>query len=184
MSGRDPRELLAKAAGKGNRKGVKQTRHLKEATALAELFGTLSVQLAAGEVGPARTASHRLHALLEVLSAMDAQDEHPELQSSKCEEKKQAAKAWSLLIRPSARTTDNLRDHFESRRFSYIRVAPLPPLPKPEPKAAYKGGIYETVFLPDDPKRAKKLGLPESYTFRHGVTNAGFKQSLHAAIER
>ena len=54
MSGRDPRELLAKAAGKGNRKGVKQTRHLKEATALAELFGTLSVQLAAGEVGPAR----------------------------------------------------------------------------------------------------------------------------------
>ena len=184
MSGRDPRELLTKAAGAGKGKSAKQTRHMKEATVLADLFGKLSVQLAAGEVEPARKASHRAHALLEVLSAMDAQDEHPELQSSKCEEKQQAARAWSLLVRPSAYTTTQLRDHFESRRFSHIRVAPLPPLPKPEPKKVYKGGIYETVFLPDDPKMAKKLGLPESYTFRHGVTNSGFKLSLHWAIER
>lgn len=184
MSGRDPRELLTKAAGAGKGKRAKQTRHMKEATVLADLFGKLSVQLAAGEVEPARKASHRAHALLEVLSAMDAQDEHPELQSSKCEEKQQAAKAWSRLMRPSAPTTAELRSHFESRRFSYIRVAPLPPLPKPEPKMVYKGGIYETVFLPDDPKLAKELGLPESYTFRHGVTKFGFKNSLHSAIER
>jgi hypothetical protein len=67
MSGRDPRELLTKAAGKGKGKSAKQTRHMKEAAALADLFAKLSVQLASGEVGPARKASHRAHALLEVL---------------------------------------------------------------------------------------------------------------------
>lgn len=184
MSGRDPTELLAKAAGKSNRKSAKLTRHTKQAAVLADLFGQLSVQLAAGEVKAARTASHRAHALLEVLAAMDAQDEHPELASPKCDERKQAAKAWSRLMRPTAQTTAELRSHFEARRFSYIRLAPLPPLPAPKPRETYKGGIYETVFLPDDPKLAKKLGLPESYTFRHGVTNAGFQRSLHAAIER
>lgn len=184
MSGRDPIELLAKAVGKSNRKKAKQTRHMKQATVLADLFGSLSAQLAVGEVKSARTASHRAHALLEVLAAMDAQDEHPELASPKCDERKQAAKAWSRLMRPTAQTTAELRSHYEERRFSYIRLAPLPPLPAPKPRETYKGGIYETVFLPDDPKLAKELGLPESYTFRHGVTNAGFKLSLHWAIER
>lgn len=184
MSGRDPRELLAKAAGKGKSKAVKQTRHMKEATVLAELFGKLSVQLAAGEVDTARKSSYRALALLEVLQAMDCQDEHPELASPKCEERQQAARAWSRLVRPTAHTASELQHHFESRRFSHIRIAPVPPLPAPKPKETYKGSIYETVFLPDDPKLAKKLGLPESYTFRHGVTNAGFKLSLHWAIER
>lgn len=184
MSGRDPTELLAKAAGKTSRKNTQQTRHMKQAAVLADLFGKLSVQLAAGEVGSARTASHRAHALLEVLSAMDAQDEHPDLASPKCDERRQADKAWTRLMRPTTHTTAELRSHYEGRRFSYIRLAPLPPLPPPKPKETYKGGIYETVFLPDDPKLAKKLGLPDSYTFRHGVTKFGFKHSLHAAIER
>lgn len=184
MSGRDPTDLLAKAAGKTPRKKTKQTRHTKEAAILADLFAKLSVQLAAGDVASARTASHRAHALLEVLSAVDAQDEHVELASPQCDERKQAANAWSRLMRPTAQTTVELSSHYEGRRFSYIRLAPLPPLPAPKPKETYKGGIYETVFLPDDPKLAKKLGLPESYTFRHGVTNASFKHSLHAAIER
>jgi hypothetical protein len=184
MSGRDPTELLAKAAGKSNRKSAKVTRNTKQAAVLADLFGQLSVQLAAGDVKAARTASHRAHALLEVLAAMDAQDEHPALASPKCDERQQAAKAWSRLMRPDARTTAELRDHFESRRFSYIRLAPLPPLPAPKPREPYKGGIFTTVFLPDDPKLAKKLGLPESYAFKHGVTTAGFKLSLHWAIER
>lgn len=184
MSGRDPRELLNRAAGKGNQKSGTQTRHMKHATTLAELFGKISVQLSAGEVAPARTASHRAHALLEVLEAMDRQDEHPGLASPKCDERQQAAKAWKLLLRPSAYTSAQLRGHFEDRRFSFIRTAPLPPLPRPEPRKTYKGGIYETVFLPDDVKLAKRLGLPESYTFKHGVTNAGFPLSLHWAIER
>ena len=184
MSGRDPQALLAKAAGKSNSKSAKQTRHMKEAGILADLFGKLSVQLAAGEVGPARKISHQAHALLEVLAALDAQDEHPELSSPKCDERRQAAKAWKRLMRPNAQTANELRGHFEGRRFSYIRLAPLPPLPAPKPREPYKGGIYETVFLPDDPKLAKKLGLPESYAFKHGVTNAGFKLSLHWAIER
>ena len=184
MSGRDPRELLIKAAGKGKSKSAKQTRHLKEAAVLADLFAKLSIQVAAGEVEAARKASHRAHALLEVLEAMDRQDEHPELVSPKCDERRQAAQAWSRLLRPSAHTTEELRRHFEPQRFSYIRLEPLPPLPQPEPKKVYKGAIYETVFLPDDPKTAKKLGLPESYKFRHGVTNSGFKLSLHWAIER
>jgi hypothetical protein len=184
MSGRDPRELLAKAAGKGKAKSAKRTRHMKEATVLAELFGKLSVQLAAGEVEPARKASHRAHALLEVLEAMDRQDEHPELASPKCDERQQAARAWSRLMRPTSDTTAELRGHFEDRRFSFIRLAPLPPLPAPKPRETYKGGIYQTVFVPNDAKLAKKLGLPESYTFRHGVTNAGFKLSLLWAIER
>lgn len=184
MSGRDPHALLAKAAGMSNRKNGKKTRHLKEAGILSDLFAQLSVQLAAGEVGPARKMSHQAHALLEVLAALDAQDEHPELSSPKCDERQQAAKAWKRLMRPDERTTDELRDHFETRRFSYIRLAPLPPLPAPKPREPYRGGIYETVFLPDDPKLAKKLGLPESYAFKHGVTTAGFKLSLHWAIER
>lgn len=184
MSGRDPQALLAEAAAKGSRKSAKQTRHMTQAAVLADLFGKLSSQLAAGDVAAARTASHRAHALLEVLAAMDAQDEHPELASPKCNERQQAARAWKRLMRPDAHTTKELRQHFEGRRFSHIRLAPPPPLPAPKPKETYKGGIYETVFLPDDPKLAKKLGLPESYTFRHGVTNAGFKHSLHAAIER
>lgn len=184
MSGRDPTELLARAAGNSNRRSVKQTRHVKEAGILADLFGKLSAQLAAGEVGPARKTSHQAHALLEVLAALDAQDEHPELSSPKCDERQQAAKAWKRLMRPNSQTNDELRDHFEGRRFSHIRLAPLPPLPTPKPREPYKGGIYETVFLPDDPKLARKLGLPESYTFKHGVTNAGFKLSLHWAIER
>lgn len=183
MSGRDPQALLANAAG-NSKKNAKQTRHIREAVILADLFGKLSTQLAAGEVGAARKGAHRAHALLEVLAAMDAQDEHPELESSRCEERQQAAKAWSRLMRPTAHTTSELQHHYESRRFSYIRLAPLPPLPAPKPRETYKGGIYETVFLPDDPKLAKKLGMPESYTFRHGVTNAGFKLSLHWAIER
>lgn len=184
MSGRDPTELLAKAAGKCTRKSAKLTRHTKQAAVLADLFGQLSVQLAAGDVKAARTASHRAHALLEVLAAMDAQDEYPELASPKCDERRQAANAWSRLMRPDARTTTELRNHFEERRFSYIRLAPLPPLPAPKPREPYTGGIFATVFLPDDPELAKKLGLPESYTFKHGVTNAGFKLSLHWAIER
>lgn len=184
MSGRDPQALLAKAAGTSNRKSGKQTRHMKEAGILADLFAQLSVRLTAGEVEPARKMSHQAHALLEVLAALDAQDEHPELSSPKCDERLQAAKAWKRLMRPDAWTTDELRDHFETRRFSYIRLAPLPALPTSKPREAYKGGIYETVFLPDDPKRAKKLGLPEAYAFRHGVTTAGFKLSLHSAIER
>jgi hypothetical protein len=115
---------------------------------------------------------------------MDRQDEHPNLASPKCDERRQSARAWADLMRPSTYTTHKLSDHYETRRFSFIRVAPLPSLPKPEPKEVYKGAIYETVFLPDDPKLAKKLGLPESYTFRHGVTKFGFKVSLHNAIER
>jgi len=183
MSGRDPHALLAKATDKAT-KGGKQTGHMKEATVLADLFAKLSTQLAAGQVGPARTASHRAHALLEVLAAMDAQDEHPELASPKSDERQQAAKAWRRLLRPDAHTKNELQNHFEARRFSHIRLAPLPPVPAPKARESYKGGIYETVFLPDDPKLAKKLGLPESYTFKHGVTNAGFKLSLHWAIER
>lgn len=185
MSGRDPRELLTKAAGKGKARSAQQTNHMKEATVLAELFGKLSVQLAAGEVGPARKASHQAHALLEVLEAMDRQDEHAELASPKCDERQQAARAWRRLMRPTPDTTAELRRHFEDRRFSFIRLAPLPPLPAAKPRATYKGGIYQTVFVPDDAKLAKKLGLPESYVFRHGVTaNADFKLSLHWAIER
>lgn len=183
MSGRDPHALLARAAGKAT-KGGKQTRHIKEAAVLADLFAKLSTQLAAGQVGPARTASHRAHALLEVLTAMDAQDEHPELASPKCDERQQAAIAWRRLLRPNAETKSELQNHFEARRFSHIRLAPLPPVPAPKARESYKGGIYETVFLPDDPKLAKRLGLPESYAFKHGVTNAGFKLSLHWAIER
>lgn len=184
MSGRDPSEVLAKAASKGGRKSAKQTRHMKHATVLADLFGKLSVQLAAGDVDAARRGSHRAHALLEVLAAMDAQDQYLELQSAKCEERRQAASAWSRLMRPSVDTTKELRNHFETRTFSFVRTAPLPRLPEPEPKKSYKGGIYTTFFLPDDAKLAKELGLPESYSFRHGVTNAGFKHSLHWAIGR
>lgn len=165
-------------------KNIRKTRHTKEAGVLAELFSTLSVQLAAGDVATARSASHQAHALLEVLAAMDAQEEHPELESPKCEERQQASQAWKQLMRPTEETSRKLRNHFEDRRFSYIRVQPLPTLPEPKPRETYKGGIYQTVFLPDDPKLAKELGLPESYTFRHGVTNSGFKLSLHWAIER
>jgi hypothetical protein len=184
MSGREPHALLAKAAGKNIRKGAKQTRHVKEASILAGLFGELSERLAAGDVKAARQASHQAHALLEVLAAMDAQDLHPELASPKCDERKQAAKAWSRLMRPDAYTKNELRQHFEGRRFSHIRLEPLPPLPAPTPRVPYTGGIYETVFLPDDPKLAREQGLPESYTFKHGVTKWGFQHSLHFAIER
>lgn len=183
MSGRDPRELLTKAAGKGKSKTVKQTRHTKQAEVLAEVFGKISVQLSSGEVAPARQASHRAHALLEVLSAMDAQDEFPALASPKCDERKQAAQAWSRLMRPSPDTVAELKRHFETRTFAYVRTAPLPPLPTPEPKKTYKGAIYESVFLPDDAKLAKEYGLPDSYTFRHG-TPRSFHLSLHWAIER
>jgi hypothetical protein len=185
MSGRDPVELLAKAAAKTGKKNGKTTRHSKEATVLADLFGKLSAQLTAGEVSAARVASHRAHALLEVLAAMDAQDEHPELDSPTCEERKQAKEAWHRLMRPSAHTSADLHQHFQGRSFSRVRTAPLPPLllPKPEPKRVYKGSIYETVFLPDDAKLAKELGLPDSYTFRHG-TPANFSWSLGSAIER
>jgi len=184
MNARDPEALLAKTAGKSTRKRVKQTRHMKEASILADLFSELSAQLAAGEVEPAREASHRAHALLEVLAAMDRQDEHPELESPKCDERQQAARAWTRLMRPNADTKTQLRHHFESRRFSHIRLEPPPPLPAAKPRVPYTGGIYQTVFLPDDPKLARKLGLPESYTFRHGVNAWGFQQSLHDAIGR
>lgn len=184
MNARDPEALLAKTAGKNTRKRVTRTQHMKEASVLAGLFGELSEQLAAGDVKAARQASHQAHALLEVLAAMDAQDEHPELASPKCDERKQAAKAWSRLMRPDAYTKDELRKHFEGHRFSHIRLEPLPPLPEPKPRVPYTGGIYETVFLPDDPKLAREQGLPESYTFKHGVNNWGFQQSLHWAIER
>ncbi|MGM9481766.1 hypothetical protein ACS5PN_11340 [Roseateles sp. NT4] len=184
MNARDPEALLSKTAGKNTRKRVKQTRHMKEASVLADLFSELSAQLAAGEVEPAREASHRAHALLEVLAAMDRQDEHPELASPKCDERQQAARAWTRLMRPNADTKTQLRQHFEGKRFSYIRLEPLPPLPEPKPRVPYTGGIYQTVFLPDDPKLARELGLPESYTFRHGVNNWGFHDSLHGAIER
>jgi hypothetical protein len=186
MNARDPEALLAKtaAAGKNTRRGAKQTLHVKEASILAGLFGELSEQLAAGDVKSARQASHQAHALLEVLAAMDAQDEHPGLASPKCDERQQAAKAWARLMRPTADTKAELRHHFEGRRFSYIRLEPLPTLPAPKPRVPYTGGIYQTVFLPDDPKLARQLGLPESYTFRHGVNAWGFQQSLHDAIGR
>lgn len=172
------------AANKSTRNTATQTRHMKEAGVLAELFSHLSAQLAVGDVAAARSASHRAHALLEVLSAMDAQDEHSEFASPKCEERRQAADAWKRLMRPTAETAADLHNHFAARRFSHIRLQPSPPLPAAKPRDTYKGGIYQTVFLPDDPKLAKQLGLPDSYTFRHGVTNAGFQLSLHWAIER
>ncbi len=182
MSGRDPIDIIA--AKPRTRATSSETRHIAKATALAKLFSRIGNELERGRVSHARSLSHRAHALLQVLSAFDAQDKYPELRGAKCEEKRQAAQEWKLLFKPRKSTLEHVQEHYEARPYSFIRVTPLPPAPEPAPKVAYRGGIYETVFATADPKAAQLAGLAPSYVFRHGVTNRGYHLSVYDAVRR
>ena len=59
-------------------------------------------------------------------------------------------------------------------------------LAKAQPKAPKnpRGRLYQTVFVTEEPKEARSVGLPRSYVFRHGVKQYGFLASLQTAIER
>jgi len=182
MSGRDPIDIIATKPR--TRATSSETRHIAKATALAKLFSRIGNDLEKGRVSRARSLSHRAHALLHVLSALDAQDKYPELRSPKCEEKRQAAQEWKLLFKPRKSTLEDVQEHYEQRAYSFIRVTPLPPAPEPAPKVAYRGGIYETVFATADPKAAQLAGLAPSYVFRHGVTMRGYHLSVYDAVRR
>jgi len=182
MSGRDPIDVIAAASRK--RSAPPETRHIAKAKALAGLFARIGTELEKGRVSRARDLSHRAHALLHVLGALDAQDKYPELRSPRCFQKREAVGEWKRLMRSTKSTLERLKDHYEVRPYAFIRVAPAPKPPAPVPKVAYRGGIYETVFAAADPKAAQRVGLEPSYAFRHGVTHRGYHLSVYDAVQR
>lgn len=182
MSGRDPIDVIAAATRKS--KAHSETRHIAKAKALAGLFARIGTELEKGRVSRARDLSHRAHALLHILGALDAQDKYPELRSPRCREKQEASEEWKALVKPGKRTLERLQEHYIGRPYAFVRLAPASPPRPPVPKVPYRGGIYETVFSTDDPRAAQLAGLDASYMFRHGVTAGGYHPSLYSAIER
>ncbi len=182
MSGRDPIDVIAAASRKHS--APPETRHVAKAKALATLFARIGDELEKGHVSRARDLSHRAHALLHVLGALDAQDKYPELRSPKCREKKEALEQWKALVKPGKRTLERLQEHYMGRPYAFVRLAPAAPPRPPVPKVPYRGGIYETAFSTDDSMAAQLAGLDASYAFRHGVKAGGYHPSLYSAIGR
>lgn len=185
MSGRDPMDVLAKAATKAKTPSDYVAARKAQAAVLAGLYRAVAELLKAGNVKKALPLANQAHALFEVLDALREQDTHPELRDESCEEKREGLDAWRSLLKPSRDTVRELDGHY-SRRFAFVPRAPSPkfelPARKPEP---YTGKIFETVLAPENTKRAEKLGLPVFLKFRHGdISHRGFTLSLFDAINR